>query len=658
MSGIAGFTYFTQSIPDASEHLLAMMSAIQHRGPYGSGMYLDNYVALGHNRLSTIDTQTGNQPIYNEEQTLWLVCAGAIFNYQELRNELEGSGHKFYTLYDTEVIVHLYEQLGMELLLRLNGQFAFALWDTKKKILILARDRFGVQPLHYTFYEKNFYFGSEIKSIFATGEIPRALDPLALEQIFTIWAPLPGSTAFQNVSELRPGHFAIVSADSFAEKKYWDIPYCPHEDHLKEDPRELAAQAGELLKDAIRLRLRSDVQVGAYLSGGLDSSGICALVAQHFNSDLHTFGVRFEEQDFDEGVYQNQMSSFLNVKHAELNASNDDIARAFAQQILYAEKPLLRTAAAPLFLLSDFTRKKGIKSVLTGEGSDEVFGGYDIFKEALLRRFLARQPQSSCRRLPFEHLYPDIFKNERAKKSLALFFGATPDDGQDQFYSHSIRWGNTSRSKIFFSDKLRASIGEYNVYEDLASFLPDGFSKRDCLAKAQYLEMIIFMTNYLLSSQGDRSAMPHGLEMRLPFLDHRLAEFMAKVPPAWKILGIKEKYLLKKYFKGILPDTIVDRTKHPYRAPVHQSLCSSFARDDIHFHLSVESLEQSGFFNPVKVQHLFKKITSNKNVSEVDAMALAGIYSSQLLDYHFVQNRPATINKTIHPATIIDKRNI
>ena len=394
------------------------------------------------------------------------------------------------------------------------------------------------------------------------------------------------------------------------------------------------------------------------MSGGLDSSGICALVAQHVNSDLHTFGVRVEEQDFDEGVYQNQMSSFLNVKHAELNASNDAIARAFPQQTLYAENPLLRTAAAALFLLSDFTRKKGIKTVLTGEGSDEVFGGYDIFKEALLRRFLARQPQSSCRRLPFEHLYPDIFKNERAKKSLALFFGATPDDGQDPFYSHSIRWGNTSRSKIFFSDELRASIGNYNVYEDLASFLPDGFSKRDCLAKAQYLEMIIFMTNYLLSSQGDRSAMPHGLEMRLPFLDHRLVEFMAKVPPVWKILGIKEKYLLKKYFKGILPDTIVGRTKHPYRAPVHQSLCSSSARNDIYFHLSVESLEQSGFFNPVKVQHLLKKIKSNKNVSEVDAMALAGIYSSQLLDYHFVKNRLATINKTIHPATIIDKRNI
>ena len=657
MSGITGFINFSHSFPDATEQLRAMMSAIQHRGPDESGMYLDNHAALGQTRLSVIAPEAGNLPIHNESQTLWLVCAGTIFNYLELRSEMEAAGHRFHTSTDTEVILHLYEEQGMELLSRLNGQFAFALWDTSRKKLFLGRDRFGVQPLHYTFHEKTFYFGSEIKSIFAIDKVPRAIDPLAMEQIFTMWAPLPGRTAFRNINELKPGHYAVVSIDSFTEKKYWDIPYSPHEEHFQDDPGKLSQEVGELLKDAIRIRLRSDVPIGAYLSGGLDSSGICALVTRHFNAGLQTFGVRFEEQNFDEGVYQSQMSSFLNVKHAELYASNVDIAQAFAKQILYAEKPLLRTAAAPLFLLSRFVHEKGFKVVLTGEGSDEVCGGYDIFKEALLRRFLARQPQSPWRRLPFEHLYPDIFKNERARKSLALFFGATADDAQDPFYSHSIRWRNTGRIKVFFSNELRESIGDYNLNENLISFLPDGFVKRDCLSKAQYLEMIIFTNNYLLSSQGDRTAMPHSLEMRMPFLDHRLVEFMAKVPPVWKILGIKEKYLLKKYFRGILPDTIVGRTKHPYRAPVHQSLCAPAAADDIRHHLSVDSLKDNGLFDPIKVQRLLNKLNTNSNVSEVDAMALAGIYSSQLLHYHFVQNRPALVGRSIQPSTIFDKRN-
>lgn len=657
MCGITGFLNFFHNGADASTQLLSMMSVVHHRGPDESGMYLDNHIAMGHTRLSIIDLTTGQQPLHNEDRTIWIVFNGEIFNYVELRKELESAGHRFYTTSDTEVLVHLYEEKGVDSVSQLNGQFAFAIWDSNKKRLFLARDRVGIRPLHYTFHGSTFYFASEIKSIFASNKVPRTIDPFVLEQIFTVWTPLPGQTAFQNISELKPGHYAVISADSFEEKKYWDIPYYPHDAHLADDPQELSENVGELLKDAIRIQLRSDVPVGTYLSGGLDSSGISALVARYFNADVQTFGIRFEESNFDEGVYQKQMSSFLNVKHSELHASNARIAKAFSDLIWYSEKPLLRTAPAPLFLLSGFVRENGLKVVLTGEGADEVFGGYDIFKEALLRRFLARQPQSPCRRLPFEHLYPDIFKNERAKKSLALFFGATADAEQNPFFSHMVRWDNTSRSKVFFSSDLRQAIGNYNVYEDLKSLLPDDFGKRDCLAKAQYLEMAIFLSNYLLSSQGDRVAMAHSLEIRVPFLDHRLMDFMAKVPPVWKILGINEKYLLKKFFRGILPDAIVGRTKHPYRAPIQQSLFAPAAVNNIHDHLSVDALKYSGLFDPTKVQHLLNKVKSNKNISEVDAMALAGIYSTQLLNFHFIQNRPAAVHHPIHPSTFIDKRN-
>lgn len=632
------------------------MSVLHHRGPDESGMYLDHHIALGHTRLSIIDLTTGQQPLHNEDQTLWIVFNGEIFNYVELRKELEANGHRFYTHSDTEVLVHLYEEKGPDCLLRLNGQYAFAIWDSAKKQLFLARDRVGIRPLHYAFYNSTFYFASEIKSILASNHVPGRLDPIVLDQIFTVWTPLPGRTIFQNIHELKPGHYAVISENSFIEKRYWEIPSFTPDHYLDTDPRELCEAAGDLLKDAIRIQLRSDVPVGTYLSGGLDSSGISALVARHFNADVQTFGIRFEEPNFDEGIFQKQMSSFLQVKHSELFATNENIARAFSELIWYCEKPLLRTAPAPLFLLSGFVRENGLKVVLTGEGADEIFGGYDIFKEALLRRFLARRPQSPCRRYPFEYLYPDIFKNERARKSLALFFGAASDAQSNPFFSHKVRWDNTSRSKVFFSGDLRQAIGSYDVYEDMTSILPDDFSRRDCLSKAQYLEMILFLSNYLLSSQGDRVAMAHSLEIRVPFLDHRLIEFMAQVPPVWKILGLNEKYLLKKFFRGILPETIVGRTKHPYRAPVQQSLCSPSAISHMRDHLSADALKQSGLFDPPKVQHLLNKMSNGRQASEVDAMALAGIYSTQLLHSQFIQNRPDALNRSISPTIIVDKR--
>ena len=656
MCGITGFLNFSHHDAGVAAQLQKMMSMIHHRGPDESGMYLDHHIALGHTRLSIIDLSTGRQPMHNEDQTLWIVFNGEIFNYVELKKDLEANGHRFYTSSDTEVLLHLYEEEGPECLTRLNGQFAFAIWDTKKKRLFLARDRVGIRPLHYAFHNSTFYFASEIKSILASDDVPRKLDPYAMEQIFTVWTPLPGKTIFLNIRELKPGHYALVAKDSFTEKRYWDIPYCTPDCRLDTDPRELSQRAGDLLQDAIRIQLRSDVPVGTYLSGGLDSSGISALVASHFNADVQTFGIRFEEPAYDEGIYQHQMSSFLQVKHSELFASNADIAQAFSDLIWHAEKPLLRTAPAPLFLLSGFVRDNGLKVVLTGEGADEVFGGYDIFKEALLRRFLARRPQSPCRRFPFEYLYPDIFKNDRARKSLALFFGAAPDDQSDPFFSHTVRWNNTSRCKVFFSGDLRQAIGDYNIYEDMTSILPDQFNQRDCLSKAQYLETLLFLSNYLLSSQGDRVAMAHSLEIRMPFLDHRLIEFMAKVPPLWKILGLNEKYLLKKFFRGKLPETIVGRTKHPYRAPVQQSLCSPSAISHMRDYLSVDALKQSGLFDSTKVQHLLKKMNSGRQASEVDAMALAGVYSSQLLHSRFIQNRPDATTRSISPTVIIDQR--
>lgn len=656
MCGITGFFCFRGTGADAADQLKRMVSILHHRGPDEWGMYLDRHIGLGHTRLSIIDLSTGQQPLHNEDETMWIIFNGEIFNYPELRASLEKSGHRFYTHSDTEVIIHLYEEKGTACVNELNGQFAFAIWDIKTQKLFIARDRVGIRPLHYAIHNNTFFFASEIKSIFASHAIPREVDPISLDQIFTTWTTLPGKTFFKNVYELKPGHYATVTEGSFAEKKYWEIPYYPQTEYLTKSPQELSEAVRELLIDAVRIQLRSDVPVGTYLSGGLDSSGISALVSKYFNADVQTFGVRFEEENFDEGIFQTQMSSFLQVDHHELNATNQLIAEVFPDVIWHCEKPLLRTAPAPLFLLSGFVRENGLKVVLTGEGADEIFGGYDIFKEALLRQFLSRQPQSSFRSLPFSCLYPDIFKNERAKKSLHIFFGASRDEVQHPLFSHAIRWKNTSRIKIFFSEELKKSIGNYDVYDDLQSFLPKDFAERDCLARAQYLEIFLFLSNYLLSSQGDRVAMAHSLEIRVPFLDHRIIEFMARVKPLWKILGMNEKHLLKKAFTGILPEAIVKRTKHPYRAPVQQSLCSPYSYDKLHDTLSESSLRQSGLFEPVKVKHLLQKLHSAPTVNEVDGMALAGIYSTQLLSKYYVEDWSLPPNDGLKPIIFIDKR--
>lgn len=656
MCGITGFFCFQESGIDATDKLKRMASILHHRGPDECGIYLDHHVGLGHARLSIIDLSTGQQPLHNEDETMWIVFNGEIFNYPELRTELEKSGHRFYTQSDTEVIIHLYEEEGNACVDKLNGQFAFAIWNTKTKSLFIARDRVGIRPLHYTMHNNTFYFASEIKSLFASNSVPRDIDPISMEQIFTVWTTLPGRTFFKNIFELKPGHYATIANGSFIEKKYWEIPYYPEHEYLNNSPQELSEEIRALLIDAVRIQLRSDVPVGTYLSGGLDSSGISALVAKYFNADVQTFGIRFEEADFDEGVFQKQMSSFLQVHHHELYATNQRISEAFPEVIWHCEKPILRTAPTPLFLLSGFVRENGLKVVLTGEGADEIFGGYDIFKEAKLRQFLSRQPQSSFRSLPFSYLYPDIFKNDRIKKSLHIFFSASLDEVQNPFFSHSIRWKNTSRIKLFFSEELRRLIGDYHVYDDLGSLLPNDFAKRECLAKAQYLEIMLFLSNYLLSSQGDRVAMAHSLEIRVPFLDHRIIEFMARVKPLWKILGMKEKFILKKAFKSILPEAIINRTKHPYRAPIQQSLCSSSALDTVKNTLSEPSLRQSGLFNPIKVKNLLNKLYTANTVNEVDGMALAGIYSTQLLHDYYVSHSPAPVNNCLKPAVFVDKR--
>lgn len=658
MCGIAGICNLQEPGPVSPEIISRMLGALHHRGPDESGIYVDDRIGMGNVRLSILDLTTGSQPIHNEDETLWIVYNGEVFNFPEIKQELIKRGHQFYTNTDTEVVLHLYEEKGPACLDELNGQFAFAIWNSKEKDLFLARDRVGICPLHYTICGNRILFASEIKAIFMENDVPRRIDPIAMDQIFTFWSALPGTTAFKDIKALQPGHYLKVSRNQITIKQYWDIPCYAPDEQIQWSFADLCEHFLELLNDSIRIRLRADVPVGSYLSGGLDSSGVTSLVRKNCTNTLRTFGIHFEEAAFDERDYQNQMVSFLKTDHTNIEVKNSQIGASFRDVLWHCETPLLRTGPVPLFLLSREVHDSNFKVVITGEGADEIIGGYNIFREAKVRNFWARDPDSTWRPLLIGKLYPYIFNDKtRARNYTRSFFGAGLNDVDNPFYSHLIRWQNTSKIKGFFSDELVSEINGYSGYDDLKERLPAAYTTCDYLSKAQYLEMYIFLSNFLLSSQGERVAMAHAVEARPPFLDHRLIDFMGQVPSKWKIMGLNEKYILKKALREYLPPTIVNRPKQPFRAPISQSL---FSGNDgyINDRLSDRSLKESSLFNTSKVALLLNKFRKGQQISEFNNMAFAGILSSQFIFHQFISAFPEASIKPVKPKLIFDKRSI
>lgn len=646
MCGIAGIIGKSAG----PEPVKMMLSMLRHRGPDDFGVYSDGRAALGHARLSIIDLAGGHQPMANEDRSVWISFNGEIFNYLELREELAGMGHVFSTSSDTEVIIHLYEELGERCVERLNGQFAFAIWDRQRSELFLARDRMGIRPLFYCSSGGDFHFASEIKAIFAGAEhISREIDPDAINEIFTLWCAVAPRTAFKGISELEPAHWIKVRNGSIvAKKRYWDIPFG---EEAQEPSFDNAAQGlGELLSDSVKLQLRADVPVGAYLSGGLDSSLTAALIKRLTGARLETFSVAFEDKTYDESRYQTEMARALGTAHHEVRCSYADINRAFEEVVWFAEKPVLRTAPAPLFILSRLVRDSGIKVVITGEGADEVAGGYDIFKETKIREFCARFPGSRIRPALLKKLYPYLpaFQGQSDEYRKAFFNGRL-SDVSDPLFSHRPRFQTTSKLKAFFSTDFAAGMGAQGPEERLESLMPRGFSAWPAMARAQYIESSNLLPGYLLSSQGDRVLMGNSVEGRFPFLDHRVVEHCARLPLRYKMRGLNEKYILKQIAREVLPSTIVKRTKQPYLAPDGKSFFNDGKSPDyVEELLSENSIRQAGYFEPKAIALLVKKFRAGRAVGFRDNMALVGIISTQLLHNRFIsrfeRNSAAAIN--------------
>lgn len=644
MCGIAGVFDRSRREPATEEGLRSMLGALRHRGPDEFGVLIDREAGLGSARLSIIDLAGGGQPIPNEDGTLWIVFNGEVFNYIELRAELEAQGHRFRTRTDTEVVLHLYEQHGPRCLERLNGQFAIAIWDSVRRRLFLGRDRLGVRPLFYAEAPGGvLLFASEVKSILSDPRARAEIDPEAVRQVFLFWAPTSPHTAFKGVLELPPGHFLLADERGARVERYWENSFPEEGEGAGAAARpfeEVVEEFRELLTDACRIRLRADVPVGAYLSGGLDSSAIAAIVRRATTNRLVTFSIAFDDARFDESSFQREMAAHLGTEHHVVQATHEDIGRVFPDVVWHAESPMMRTAPAPMFLLSRLVRDRGFKVVLTGEGSDEFLAGYDIFKEAKVRRFWAREPHGKARPLLLKRLYPDIGGlSESHHETLAAFFGDGLADTGSPWYSHAVRWRNNLRTWRFLAGDAAAQ----PHFDRLEGALPRAFGRWGHLARAQHLEISIFLSHYLLSSQGDRMGMANSIEGRFPFLDVRVTEFCNRLPPRLKMRALREKHLLKAAAGPWLPARIGSRPKRPYRAPIHRSFFHKGAPDYVRELLGERALAGSGLFRPAAVARLVGKIEAGSPVGETDDMAVAGILSTQLLHHQFVKAARRTV---------------
>lgn len=630
------------SLPDGAPE--RMIGVMRHRGPDEFGAWQDGTVFFGHARLSIIDLVTGQQPLCNEDGSIWITFNGEVFNYIELAAELEAKGHVLRTRSDTEVIVHAYEEWGDACVDRFVGQFAFAIRDRRRRRLLLARDRFGIRPLYVAEHRGQLLFGSEIKALRAFPGFAPALDPAALAEVGTFWVTIAPRTAFAGVAQIPPGHVAVVEERPQGPppeaplpaclrlRRYWHPTFLPEaEDRRRVAPDELARLAAgvrERLVDAAVIRLRADVPVGAYLSGGLDSSTTTALIHHYTDHRLKTFSVGFTDPAFDETAWQQRMARHIGTEHASVTVDGEAIAGRFRDVVWLAETPLLRTAPAPLYALSRLAHDEGFKVVLTGEGADEVFAGYNIFREAKVRRFWSREPKARARAMLLTRLYP--YLTQSPPEFLRQFYGQGLEQTDDPFFSHRPRWHNTKAVAALLVDVPDGAVPAAEAR--LAASLPADFARWGTVARAQYLEMTTFLAGYLLSSQGDRMLMGNSVEGRFPFLDHRLADYAGTIPASAKLESLVEKSILKRGVADLLPEDILRRPKQPYRAPDAASFATPAGRRVVAEFLGDRP---DSHWHPGRVAALVRKWEAGRLTSTRDNMAFTAALSGRLLEHDF-----------------------
>ena len=631
MCGIAGIARH-EPTGVSLDSLGRMAAAIRHRGPDGYGFYFGRKVGLTHVRLSIVDVGGSGQPLTNEDGQIVLTSTCEVFNHPELRHELEGRGHVFRTRCHAEVLVHGYEEWGPDLLQRLDGQFAFAIYDRNRETVFLARDRFGVRPLFYAQRNGDLYFGSEIKAILASGEVDPALDPRGLDEALKFGAARPPRTAFSGIAALEPGTYGIWKDGAFWLRHYYELDY----PEASEEPLDVIEQLDEIMLRSVGMRLRAAVPVGAYISGGFDSSITASLARSASRHPLQSFSITYAIPEFDESLHQEEVAGAVGSTHTASVIGMDTIAESFPDVLWHTETPLLRTTPVLMYHLAKLTKESGVKVVVGGEGADEIFLGNDLFKEHSVRRFCMRRPQSLGRRRLFGRIYPDLLQEVRASESLyrLLLEAADPND---PLFSHLPRF-ISSRIDNLYTPEFKAGLGGLDVITELRASLPTRFFGWSPLNQAAYLEMTTRLSPYLLSSNGDRMMMAHSVEGRYPFLDHRLFEFAAALPTGSRLRGLREKEVLRRWASRILPGQIKSREKSSQRAPDAQSFFLPTSSSWIGDHLTTEALRRVGIFSAAAVGGLVRRCRAGLSTALGENQAMIGVLSTQLWHHQFVES--------------------
>jgi len=631
MSGIAGIARHAP-IGVTVQSLGRMAAAIRHRGPDGYGFYSGRKVGLAHVRLSVVDIGGRGQPLTNEDGQIVVTSTCEVFNHPELQHELEGRGHVFRTQCHAEILVHGYEEWGAGLLQRLDGQFAFAIYDRNQETVLLARDRFGVRPLFYAQRNGDLYFGSEIKAILATGEVDPALDPRGLDEVLRFGAARPPRTPFSGIAALEPGTYGIWKDGAFWLRHYYELDY----PEASEEPLDVIEQLDEIMLRSVGMRLRADVPVGAYLSGGFDSSITASLARSASRHPLQSFSITYASPEFDESLHQEEVARAVGSVHTASVIGMDTIAQSFPDVLWHTETPLLQTAPALMFHLAKLTKESGVKVVVGGEGADEIFLGNDLFKEHSVRRFCVHRPQSLGRRRLFDRIYPDLSPGARAPESFCrpLLEAAEPND---PLFSHLPRF-ISSRIDDFYTPEFKAGLGGVDVITELRASLPTRFFGWSPLNQAAYLEMTTRLSPYLLSSLGDRMTMAHSVEGRYPFLDHRLFEFAAALPTGSRLRGLRDKEVLRRWASRILVGQLKPGRKPSYRAPDAQSFFLPTSPSWIGDHLTTEALRRVGIFSAAAVGGLIRRCRAGLSPALGENQAIVGVLSTQLWHHQFVES--------------------
>jgi len=583
MCGFVGYTDLKNEREISRSLLAEMTSSLTHRGPDSDGYFVEGVTGLGFRRLSIIDLSGGDQPIYSEDGSLVLLCNGEIYNYRELRNTLQQKGHVFSTNSDVEVLLHLYEDEGVDFLNKINGQFAFVIYDRKQKTLFLARDHFGINPLFYTVADGLFLFGSEIKSLVQHPAVNREVDLTGLDQVFSFPGLVSPRTMFKGIESVPNGHHLLVKNGNVKITQYWDLDY-PLAEEIEHDKPEsyYVEKLKYLFARSVKYRLQADVPVGFYLSGGLDSSMIASMI-RNVSPGIprHSFSIGFNQTEICEAKYQRMMAEYSDSIHHEIMFDWKEIAERLPRMIYHSECPVKETYNTCSMALSQAAKAAGVTVILTGEGADELFAGYVGYR---FDQFGLRAEK--------KHDLESMLEDEIREK---LWGDAT------LFYETEHYAFRETRSALY-SVALNDTFDEFDCL-NLPLVDKQRLKGRHFVHQRSYLDFKLRLADHLISDHGDRMALAHSVEGRYPFLDIELVEFSKCIPPELKLNQFTEKYILRKVAEDLVPPEIVNREKYGFHAPGTPYLLQQNI-EWINDLLSYERIKRQGYFNPDTIERL------------------------------------------------------